>query len=145
MTEQYRDRSSDLLPSAVVSLLPLNQHPFSSALPCPFDSDASIQSVGWHRCDRNDEDEHWGCSGCQHLVGLVKSDGVYILLALEMVARTYHYCRILAMGRHQNAEGNNNASSPPYSSCDTVVAPRIIMSSSLTERGPDIQVDNRIV
>jgi hypothetical protein len=65
-----------ILPSAVVSLLPLNQLPSSSALPCPFDSDASFQSVGWHRCDRNDEVEHWGCS-CRHLVGLEKSDGVY--------------------------------------------------------------------
>src|ERR1700744_611928 len=35
-----------------------------------------------------------------------------------MVVRTYHCCRILAMGRHQNAEGNNNASSPPYSSSE---------------------------
>jgi hypothetical protein len=113
------------LPSAVVSLLPLNQHPFSSALPCPFDGDTSFQSVGWHCCDQNDEDEHWGCSGCRHLVGLqVKGNGVYNILAFMVcekdVCENLHttVCRILVVGRHQNAEGNNNASSLPCSSSD---------------------------
>ena len=32
------------LPSAAVSLLPLNQHPSSSVLPCPFDS-ASFHGI----------------------------------------------------------------------------------------------------
>ena len=45
-----------------------------------------------------------------------------------MVARTYHYCRILVVGRHQNAEGSNNLLMHHQSQ----VVPRIIMSSSLT-------------
>jgi len=58
---------------------------------------------------------HWG-SGCQHLVGLVKSDGVYNILALVCEKDGCENLPLLCRG--PAAEGSNNASALPYSSSD---------------------------
>jgi hypothetical protein len=64
------------VPSTVVSLFLLHPHRFA----LPFDTDASLQSVGWLHCDQNDAygDGHWGYSDCRHLAGSVKSNGALI-------------------------------------------------------------------
>jgi hypothetical protein len=97
----HDSRGPFILPSAVVSLLPLNQLVLLTVTRLSRVLDG-IAVIGMMRMS----------TGVAHAgTWLVWRRAMeYISTSKKVIARAYHYCRILVVGRHQNEEGNNNTS-----------------------------------